>query len=222
MRPKRFDFDPADVDDNGIANDLPTGTSWSLSGDSEWLASGSGDSLAHQLVVTTAGNETGSTKTLTLTGTDADGKVQTDSVVLPSGTTVETTKYFLTVTSAVSDVATIDTIDIGWVDEFTSKTIVLNHYAGVAATAQVVVTGTINFDIETTLENPLKAIGGSAPFAFNDQSDLAWFNDGNFTGKSASLAVKLALTGVRAMRFAVNSYSSGAELQAWVTQPRSK
>ena len=146
--------------------------------------------------------------------------MQTGTVTLPNAGTVETSKYFLTVTSATASAATIDTMDVGWVDEFVSKTIVLNHYANVAATAQIIVTGTINFGIETTLENPIQKVGGDAPFAFNDQSDLAWLDDANFTGKTASLAAKLALTGVRAMRLVCNSYTDTAELQMYVTQPR--
>lgn len=218
MRDKRYDFDPANADDNGIADDLPTGTSWSLDGDVKWLTDNSGDSLAHRLVVTTAGNETGSTKTLTLTGTDADGKVQTDTVTLPSATTVETAKYFLTITSASSDVATIDTMDIGWVDEFASKTIPLDYDEQLPPTAQILVTGTIGFDIETTLQNPFDD-SLAAPFDYADQSDFAWLNDANFTAKSASLVASLGVPGNRAMRFVCNSYTDTAEIQMWITQP---
>lgn len=219
MRPTKLDLDPAAVDDNGIADDLPTGTSWSLSGDAEWLADNSGDSLAHQLVITTAGNEpAGNAPTLTLTGTDADGKPQTDTVTLPNATTVETTKYFLTVTSATASAATVGTMDIGWVDEFASKTIVLDHYADTQPSAQVLVTGTINFDIEITLQNPFDDTQ-AAPFDYAGQEDLAWLNDANFTGKTASLAAQLGIPGNRAMRVVVNSYTDTAELQVWVTQP---
>lgn len=219
MRPTKLDLDPAAVDADGIADALPTGTSWSLSGDAEWLADNSGDSLAHKLIVTTAGNEpAGNSPTLTLTGTDADGKLQTDTVTLPNATTVETTKYFLTVTSAVASAATVGTMDVGWVDEFASKTIVLDHYEPAQPSVQILVTGTINFDVEITLQNPFDD-SQAAPFDYAGQEDLAWLDDANFTGKTASLAALLGIPGNRAMRIVANSYTTGAELQVWITQP---
>ena len=104
-----------------------------------------------------------------------------------------------------------DTRDIGWVDEFSSKTITLDHYSQNAATIQVTVTGTIGFDVETTLKDPFSS-------TITDQSTLEWLNDANFTAKTASLANNLAITGARAIRFVVNSYTDTAELQAYLAQ----
>ena len=73
MRPYLIDIDPAAVDDNGIADDLPTGSAWAFGTDAEWLANSSGDGLAHRLVITTTGNEpAGNAPVLTLVGTDPD------------------------------------------------------------------------------------------------------------------------------------------------------
>lgn len=222
MKPKKFDFDPANANLIGFASNV-TGAAFTLT------ANDSGDSLAHRVSIKNDAATDHSGKTVTLVGTDADGKAQTEVVTGPAGTaTVESTKYFLTLTSATPS-ATIgaDTFDIGWVDEFSSKTIVLDHYEQIPPTIQVAVTGTINFDIETTLENPLKQIGGvnaedGAPFTFTDQSDLAWINDANFTGKTAALVSSLAKPGNRAMKVVVNSYTDTAELQVWITQPSNR
>jgi len=219
MRPIRLDLDPANVDITGFASNV-TGASWTLT------ANNSGDNLAHQVSVRNDAVTDHSLKTAILTGTDADGKSQTETINLPAGSaTVESSKYFLTLDSIVPS-ATIggDTMDIGWLDEFCSKTIVLDHYASVAPAAQVAVTGTINFDIEETLENPIKRTSGDFaenidPFTYTDQSDLAWLNDANFTGKTASLINSLAIPGIRAIRVVANSYTDGAELQVWITQP---
>ena len=91
-------------------------------------------------------------------------------------------------------------------------------------TVQVLLVGTAGFDIETTVENPIKTSAGAnrqdlAPFTLVDQEDLAWLNDGNFTAKSASLVAQLAVPGNRGMRLVCNSYTDTAELQMWVTQP---
>lgn len=213
MKAKQFDFDPADANLIGFASNV-TGAAFTLT------ANASGDSLAHQVSIRndSATDHTG--KTIALVGTDADGRAQTEDVTGPdNAATVESSKYWLTLTSATPS-ATIgaDTFDIGWVDEFASKMLVLDHYANMPASAQIEVTGTINFDIETTLQNPLEAQTGA--LAITDQSDFAWLNDGNFTAQTASSSSALASSGIRAMRFVVNSYTNGAELQAWVTQPR--
>lgn len=205
MRPKSFDFDPANASLTGFLSNA-TGATWTLT------ATSSGDDLAHQVSIRNDTANDHSAKTAILTGTDSDGRAQTETVSLPAGSaTVESTKYFLTLTTVVPS-ATIgaDTMDIGWVDEFASKTIPLDHHAYNAATVQVTVTGTINFDVETTTEDPFGSI--------TDQSTLDWLNDANFTGKTDSLVGILAVTGARAMRFVVNSYTDTAELQAYLTQ----
>ena len=207
MRPKSFDFDPANANLTGFLSNA-TGATWALS------ATSSADDLAHQVSIRNDSVTDHSAKTAILTGTDSDGRAQTETMNLPAGSaTAESTKYFLTLTTVVPS-ATIgaDTMDIGWVDEFASKTIPLDHYSQNAATVQVTVTGTINFDVETTLEDPFSTV--------TDQSTLDWLNDANFTAKTASLAGNLAVTGVRAMRFVVNSYTDTAELQAFLTQSR--
>ncbi len=52
MKPYLIDIDPANVDADGIADALPTGTAWSLSGDAEWLASSSGEVFESRLPLT--------------------------------------------------------------------------------------------------------------------------------------------------------------------------
>lgn len=205
-----IDIDPANVDDNNIADDLATGTSWSSS-DAEWLSTSHPDGLAHQLVVTTAGNEpAGNGPDLTITGTDADGKTITDTVTLPNATTVETSKYFKTVTSASADAATIDTFDIGFVDEVASKTYPLDNYLPYPPTVQADVTGTINFDIEYTNSDITTNTG---------QGNFIWVDDGNWTAVTADQTDDLTLPGYRAIRVIVNSYSSGAEIQLYFSFP---
>jgi len=162
-----------------------------------------------------------SSTTYTITGTDADGKAQTEDRLGPGASaTVASVKYFKTVTSVViASAAAGSTIDMGTTvgGLFSSKTIILDHYAELPASVQVDVTGTINFDVESTLQNPLTLESGV--FAVSDQEDLAWINDGSFTGKTADIMAQLGIPGVRAIRVTGNSYSAGAELQVYITQP---
>lgn len=203
-----LDIDPADVDPNGIAAALPTGTDWSLAGDAEWLLSGAGDALAHRLGITTAGNEpAGNAPSMTLTGTDADGNVITDTVVLPNATLVETAEYFLTVTSATtgSD-TTVGLIDIGWVDEIASKTIPLAWHRNVTSSYWLDVTGTISVSVQFSIDN----IEGLAK-----QSDGQWVEGhASLTAEVAdSTAIVVVPVGFSGFRLILVSYTDGAECQ---------
>lgn len=79
-------------------------------------ANSAADSLAHKITVHNDAATDHSGKTIALVGTDANGKVLTETLTGPAGTaTVTSTNYFLTLTSATPS-ATIgaDTFDIGW------------------------------------------------------------------------------------------------------------
>lgn len=217
MKAKTLDLDPATADPDGLA-DLNDSSGTSLTLDGALTAGGaftSADGLGRQLSITDTATVDQSGATFTVTGTDADDRIQTEAITGPaSGATVTSTKYFKTVSSvAIASGAGSGTVDMGTTAGgiFSSKTIVLDHYASEPASVQVTVTGTIDFDIEISLENPLTGI--------SDQEDLDWLNDANFTGKTASLAAALGLKGTRAMRITSNSYTDGAELQVHITQP---
>lgn len=207
MRIKYLTYDVADVDTDGLADGLTGAGPWDST---DFVTTATPDSIAHQLNLTSAANL--SAITITLTGTDADGRVVTEDVTGPNANTVESTKYFKTLT-AVAASATLgaNTLDIGWVDEISSQTIPLDYYANNPATIQVKVTGTIDFDIQTTNSN------------IRDdslQDTWSWLTDANFDGKTATLVDQLASPGLRAMRVLVNSYSTGAELEVMISQSR--
>jgi len=223
MRPKRLDLDVDNVDPDGLAdNNDSSGATLTLDGA---LTSGgtytSADGLAHRLDIIDTATTDQSGATFTVTSTDADGKTQTEAITGPgSGATVESTKYFKTVTSVtIASGAACGTVDMGTVDEFASPTIPLNHYSDKAATVQVDVTGTINYDVQVTCQSPYN--NDAAPFDLDDQEDLAWINDGNFGSKTADLLDDLAAPGTRALRVVSNSFTNGAELQVFINQPRS-
>jgi len=209
MRPKEYDIDPANVDANGIAALLPAGTAWSFSGDAEWLATSAGDSLAHQLVITTVGNEpAGNAPVLTLTGTDADGNVQTEDITLPNATTIETTLYWLTVTSGATQAATVDTVDIGWVDEVATHSIPIDWRNSEGATYAVDVTGTIDYTVQEMFDPAQQ----SSP-----SQNASWHNLTALAAKTADLAA-VGTVNATAVRLLVNSYTDTAEIQLHVVQ----
>lgn len=101
----------------GFASNV-TGATFTLT------ATNSGDGLAHQVTVRNDSITNHSAKTLTLTGTDADGRPQTETMAAPgSSATVTSTKFFLSLPDvAVSASIGADTFDIGWAAASVSPT----------------------------------------------------------------------------------------------------
>lgn len=186
-------LEPADANLTGFASNV-TGAAFTLT------ASNSGDSLAHQVSIRNDSATDHSGKTVLLVGTGPDGEALSETVTAPgTSATVESTSYFLTLTSATPS-ATIgaDTFDIGWVDEFVTQTIPLDWRSGPGA-LRITVSGTINYDLENTLSD----------IQFDD---ITWFvDDAAQDDETASLAVRWEVTS-KAIRVKANSYSSGATL----------
>jgi len=216
MRPYLLDIDPADVDADGLADgNSSAGATVTLDGA---LTSGraftSADGLAHQLSIIDIGADDQTGATYTITGTDSDGIAQTEDIAGPGASaTIETTKYFLTVTRiAIASPVAGSTVDIGTVDEVVSKTIPCNYRSYGAATFAVDVTGTIDYTVQETLDEiHLKS---------NPSADSSWFDLTALTAKTADLLAQGTLH-VTASRLVVNSYSSGAEIQLTVMQNES-
>lgn len=202
---KRIDLDPSDASLTGFASNV-TGAAFVIT------TTATSDGLAHQVSIRndTANDHSG--KTVTLVGTDADDQPQTEVVTGPGGSaTVESSKYFKTLTSATPS-ATIgaDTFDIGWVDELVSKTIMLNRHAGFGAMVQVDVTGTLDATVQVSL-------GRRAEYAGQESWPWIATTNTNFVGLTADKLGDIEAQ-VSAIRILFNSYSSGAELQAYISE----
>ena len=208
MRPKYLTFDPATEDTDGLANNVTAAAGVALT----LAANDAGDSLAHKIIITPSGAIAGD---FTITGLDADGQPQSETLASDTANAVTSAKYYSSVTSVLAATLGAETVDIGWVDEFASKTIPLEIYTDSGnASCQVGLTGTANFDIEGTMSD-IRASYSPPP----GQEDFIWLNDANFANKSASLSADLA-TNHRAIRLVANSYSAGAELELAIITPR--
>lgn len=202
MRPIQLLSTPVDANLTGFASNV-TGATFVLT------SSDSGDSLGHQVSIRndTANDHSG--KTVTLIGTDPDGRALTEIVTGPGvSATVESTSYFLTLTSATPS-ATIgaDTFDIGWVDEFAIQTIPLN-WRGANVALNITVSGTIDYTVQQTFDDIQSK---ATAFTFNSHSDA------NLV--TATTTLNGGYTEVpRATRLIINSYSSGATIEYNVVQ----
>lgn len=202
---KRIDLDPADASLTGFASNV-TGATFTIT------TSATSDGLAHQVSIRNDSATDHSGKTVTLVGTDADNQPQTEVVTAPgTSATVESTLYFKTITSATPS-ATIgaDTFDIGWVDEIASKTIMLNRHAGFGSMVQLDATGTLDVTVQ---------VSGGRRSEYTGQSSWPWIatTNTNLVGATADKLGDIEPQ-MNAMRILFNSYSSGAELQAYISE----
>lgn len=174
----------------------------------------SADGFAHQLDIIDTGADDQTGATYTITGTDSDSIAETEDIAGPgSGATIETTKYFLTVSKVtIASAVATSTIDFGTVDEMLSKTVPLNYRNIDAATYSIKVTGTIDYTVEETL--------GEIHNLGNPLADADWFALSALSTKTASL-MSIGTLNTTAARLIVNSYSAGAEVQFTTQQNES-
>ena len=105
-----------------------------------------------RVLVTTAGAESG--KTMTITGTDANGNVQSDTVDLPNASTVYTALDFLTVTGITISATAAGAIIVGTNGIGGSRWVRFNDFAPSNISIQCDVSGTVNYTVQSTLDDP--------------------------------------------------------------------
>lgn len=178
----------------------------------------SADGLGRIIVIVDSDTDTQSDVTFTLTGTDAQGDAITDVITGPaSGATVASAKYFKTVSSIAASAAQGGTekIDVGTRGttlSAVSKAYPLNSYEQVAPMVSVNVTGTLNFTVQQTYNDLLNNKDSGGTIIWEDVTSLA--------SKTADTTASLGI-GARGMRIVINTYSTGAELQAQVVSSHS-
>lgn len=207
-RIKSFDLDPANASLTGFASNV-TGATFTLT------ATSSGDGLAHQVSIRNDSANDHSGKTVTLVGTDPDGYALTEVVTGPGASaTVESAGYFLTLTSATpSETIGSDTFDIGWVDEFCTKTIMLNRHQDTGPLVQVNVTGTINITAQITASKIRDIYAGQPSLMWSDTSSST------LVGMTTDV-VSFLEAGAYACRFVVASYTDTAEVQINISEEK--
>jgi len=213
----KFDIDPADLDDNGIAEaqavvvlttpnlvlngalaDLGTALQFDI-GDA--YSDGIG---GVRLLFDSAGDI--STNVFTITGKDQDGNSVTETVTGVTTSPVSTVKYYSQVTAITASIDTTDNVFVGTVTgELVSRTIPINRYSDDPAICAVsALSGTCQFDLEQTFDDMRTTTG----------DDAAWFAFS--ANKSADIAAA-ASAGATGVRCHFDSYTNGAELQFHVS-----
>ena len=215
MRPFEIDVDLEDADLDGLASNIDS-SGTTLTFDGALISGGtftSADGLGRIIVIVDSDTDTQSDVTFTITGTNANDNAISDVVTGPgSGLTVASAKYFKTVSSVTVSAAQggSEKVDIGTRGTTLSavtKAYPLNSRDSVPPRVSVNVTGTMNFTVQQTYSNLLTTTDASGTIVWEDVTALA--------SKTADTTASLGI-GCRGMRIVVNTYSSGAELQAIV------
>lgn len=193
LRPHKDSYTCAAANTTGFASNV-TGATWTLS------ATNAGDNLAHKVTIHNDSGTDHSAKTALITGTNANGLAQTETVNLPGATlTVTGSKYFLTVTSIVPS-ATIgaDTMDIGWTAAAQTPWVQVDYdQASFSVSCAVTTGGTINYDLQSTLDDVNSA-----------SVEPVGINHTTMAGKTADYMDSYS-SPVSAVRIDVNSHTSG-------------
>lgn len=195
MTPYVQSYTPAATSATGYKDDA-TGASTTLT------VTTAGDGLAHKTIFASGDNLSGIT--LTLTGTDADGKAQTGTIAGPNNNTVTDSKYYKTLTSVTfSGTLGASVMDIGWSAVAVSPTLPLNHHANPFAVGlNLWIVGTINVTVQHTFDN----IYAAAP------STLNWMPHATLAAATASADSNYAFP-IRATRLLVNSVTASATVK---------
>lgn len=121
-----------------------------------------------RVLVTTAGNETG--KTITITGTDWNSNTVSETVAAPNVGTVATNVDFRTVTAITISAAAAGAITVGTNGVASSRWMTLDSFAPAQVSLQCTVTGTVNYTVQQTLQSPNDVTNLVAP------ASVVWVN----------------------------------------------
>ena len=206
MSQKIIHIDPDNVDADGLSVAAAVAAAGNLTLGGALTSGGvfTAD-YPRQIAITSSGND--SARTFTVTGTDPNGVAQTEAITGPNATSVESTKYFKTITSIAVDAACAGNISVGTVDEFVTPTIPLNYNNEGGATVSIEgISGTIDVSVEQTFSNVFQP------------ADIVYFAaHADITTITADAHAELAAhaTGVR---LKCNSYTNTAELKMAILQ----
>lgn len=209
MRPVRLTVGPfAAASANNICLSQTPGAAGNLTINGA-LASGGVATLdvARRVLFTFAGNETG--KTFVVYGTDRNGVSITESVAGVNATTTYTVLDFKTVTQISISAAAAGALTVGTNGIASSAPVVLDANGPPQISLQVAVSGTINYTIQQTLDDP-----------FSMSESTVWFSHGDPSVVSATTSQQSEYAYVPTMtRLLINSNTNPAYAVFSVVQP---
>lgn len=110
--------------------------------------------MGRRVLITSAGND--SAITYTIYGTDWSDNPVSEVVTGPNATTAQSTRDFKTVTAIWPSAAVASTVIIGTSSVASSRPIFMDRFGFSASALQVDVSGTVNYTIQQTLDDPFE------------------------------------------------------------------
>ncbi len=133
-----------------------------------------------RVIITSVGNDSG--VIFTITGTTFGGHEVSEEVTGANAGIASSTIDFATVTSIYADGATADDVEAGTSEVAGSSWVRMDSWAAAQSAVQVNVTGTVNYSIQTTMDDP------NDPSNPTDILDVVWLDalDANLVSESTS------------------------------------
>lgn len=148
------------------------------------LASGGVATLDNprRVLITASGNE--SSKTFTITGTGFTGGTQSETITGPNATTAQSVLDYKTVTSITISGNAAGSLTVGTNGVAGSSWVRMDDWSQNFITIQCSVSGTVNYTIQNTLDDPNSATN---PVAL---ANVTWLNTNDTDAVGASASVK--------------------------------
>jgi hypothetical protein len=138
--------------------------------------------LARRVRITSAGND--SAMTFLISGTNADGTPISETLAGANATTADSVLDYLTVTSIKSSAAVATTVTVGTNGAAASSWVRFDDYgAHMQVAIQCTVSGTVNYTVQQTLDDPNSITNPVAP------PSVTWVShpDANLVGATATV-----------------------------------
>ena len=126
---------------------------------------------ARRVLITTVSDE--SAKTFTITGTSYNGRVQSETIAGPNATTGQSALDYKTVTSVAISAAATGAVTVGTNGVASSRWVRLDSWAFAQVGLQVDVSGTINYTVQQTFDDPNDPTSPVSP------ASVIWANSGD-------------------------------------------
>ena len=146
---------------NNIAlSQTPTAGALTLNGS---LASGgiATPDVPRRVLITTTGNE--SSRTFTITGTNWSNSVISETITGPNATTGQSVLDYKTVTSITISGNAANALTVGTSGVASSPWVRFDDFAPSNISFQCTATGTVNYTVQTTMDDPNKAANSVTP-----------------------------------------------------------
>lgn len=164
-----------------------------------------------RVLVTTSADE--SAKTLVITGTDWNNTIISETMTGPNNTTAYTNYDFKTVTQIAVSAAFTGAVTVGTNGIASSRPIFIDPWAPSQTSLQVVVSGTINYSVQQTLDDP------DSPTNAVAYTSVTWVShpDASLVAATATAQGNYAYS-PRMVRILVNSNSNPGSVVMTVIQ----